>query len=256
MIFSCSMIEPGQPWLTTSGSASSCFERTWMKWMSSPSISVMNCGRPFSFASTRRQSYSVAQWRASFCIVASGTPCESSETVSRSGHWVASMRRRKSSRASSGTATLKGRISVAVPTVLVMTAPVRVSQRPEPGPDLGREDVRLLPGGEVVAAVELVEVDEVRISPLRPCPGRLVDLVREDADGGRDGDALVVEEAELVLPVEAGRRDARVRQPVQRHVVEDLVPGEVADRVAVEGPHDVGEAPGIVVDHPGRQSDG
>ena len=40
MIFSCSTIEPGQPWETTIGSASSCLERTWMKWMSSPSISV------------------------------------------------------------------------------------------------------------------------------------------------------------------------------------------------------------------------
>ena len=29
-----------------------CSERTWMKWMSSPSISVMNCGSAFSFAST------------------------------------------------------------------------------------------------------------------------------------------------------------------------------------------------------------
>src|SRR5262245_21376110 len=227
-----------------------------MKWMSRPSISVMNCGRALSCASSRPKSYSVAQYRTSFCIVASGTPCESSGTVSLSGHWVASMRARRSSICASETATLKGRISVAVSIVLVMTAPVRVSKRPEPGPHLGREDVRLLPGGEVVARVDLVEVGEVRISPLRPCPGRLVDLVREDADGGRDGDALVVEEAEFVLPVEAGRRDARVRQPVQRHVVEDLVPGEVVDRAAVEGLHDVGEAPGVVVDHPGRQSDG
>ncbi len=61
MIFSCSMIEPGHPWLTTSGSASSCRERTWMKWMSRPSISVMNCGSAFSSASHLRQSYSVAQ---------------------------------------------------------------------------------------------------------------------------------------------------------------------------------------------------
>ena len=56
MIFSCSMIEPGHPCLTMSGNASSCCERTWMKWMSSPSISVMNCGRAFSFASHLRQS--------------------------------------------------------------------------------------------------------------------------------------------------------------------------------------------------------
>src|SRR5262249_24162865 len=61
MIFSCSMTEPGHPWLMMSGKASSCFERTWMKWMSSPSISVMNCGSAFSLASHLRQSYLVPQ---------------------------------------------------------------------------------------------------------------------------------------------------------------------------------------------------
>ena len=62
MIFSCSTIEPGQPCVTMSGSAFSCFERTWMKWMSSPSISVMKCGQGVQPAPrTLRQSYSVAQ---------------------------------------------------------------------------------------------------------------------------------------------------------------------------------------------------
>jgi len=56
MIFSCSMIEPGQPCVTTIGSAPLCGERTWMKWMSSPSISVRNCGRAFSSASHLPQS--------------------------------------------------------------------------------------------------------------------------------------------------------------------------------------------------------
>ena len=55
------MTEPGQPWVMISGSASSCGDRTWRKWMSTPSISVVNCGSAFSRASTRRQSYSVAQ---------------------------------------------------------------------------------------------------------------------------------------------------------------------------------------------------
>ena len=59
MILSCSMIEPGQPWVMMIGSAFSCFERTWMKWMSSPSISVRKFGKEFSRASTLRQSYSV-----------------------------------------------------------------------------------------------------------------------------------------------------------------------------------------------------
>ena len=61
MIFSCSMIEPGQPCETISGSAFCSADRTWMKWTSSPSMLVMNCGSAFSFASHPRQSYSVAQ---------------------------------------------------------------------------------------------------------------------------------------------------------------------------------------------------
>jgi hypothetical protein len=44
MILSCSMIEPGQPCVTTSGSAFGWRDLTWMKWMSRPSMFVMNCG--------------------------------------------------------------------------------------------------------------------------------------------------------------------------------------------------------------------
>jgi hypothetical protein len=50
------LTEPGQPCVMISGNASSCGDLTWMKWMSTPSISVMNCGKAFSFASTLRQS--------------------------------------------------------------------------------------------------------------------------------------------------------------------------------------------------------
>jgi hypothetical protein len=50
------MTEPGQPWVTINGIAFSCFDRMWMKWISSPSISVMNCGYEFSRASHLRQS--------------------------------------------------------------------------------------------------------------------------------------------------------------------------------------------------------
>jgi hypothetical protein len=39
-----------------SGSAFSCFDLTWMKWMSTPSICVMCCGSALSFASALRQS--------------------------------------------------------------------------------------------------------------------------------------------------------------------------------------------------------
>ena len=50
------MTEPGQPCVMTSGIASSCGDRTWMKWISTPSISVVNCGSAFSFVSHLRQS--------------------------------------------------------------------------------------------------------------------------------------------------------------------------------------------------------
>jgi hypothetical protein len=56
MIFSSSTIEPGHPCVTMSGIALGCLERTWMKWMSSPSILVVNCGNAFSRASHLRQS--------------------------------------------------------------------------------------------------------------------------------------------------------------------------------------------------------
>jgi hypothetical protein len=61
MTFSISITEPGQPCVMISGNASSRWERTWMKWMTRPSISVTNCGTAFSRASNLRKSYSVPQ---------------------------------------------------------------------------------------------------------------------------------------------------------------------------------------------------
>src|SRR3712207_1102151 len=158
-----------------------------------------------------------------------GTPWDWSGTVSFSGHCVATMRRRRSASFSSDTSTVNGRISVAVSTVLVMAIP-SLAQRPERRAHLGGEQLGLLPGGEVVALVDLVEVDEVRVGTLGPAPRRPVQLAREDADGRRHGDALDVEEAERVLPVETARGDAGVRHPGERDVVQHLVAGEVPDR--------------------------
>jgi hypothetical protein len=56
MTLRSSMTEPGQPCVMITGSAFSWRERTWMKWMSMPSMLVLNCGSAFSFASTLRQS--------------------------------------------------------------------------------------------------------------------------------------------------------------------------------------------------------
>ena len=56
-----SAIEPGQPWVRTSGVAPSCGERTWSRWMStgaqpSTDTEVVNCGKAFRRASRARQS--------------------------------------------------------------------------------------------------------------------------------------------------------------------------------------------------------
>ena len=74
MTSSISITEPGQPCVMINGSASSCFDRTWMKWIVSPSISVVNCGSALSLAATRPRSYSVAQYRPSACSIVDCTP--------------------------------------------------------------------------------------------------------------------------------------------------------------------------------------
>ena len=56
-----SATELGKPCVSTSVRASGCPERTWMKWIVCPSISVVNCGYAFSPASWARQSNPVRQ---------------------------------------------------------------------------------------------------------------------------------------------------------------------------------------------------
>src|SRR5262249_23245454 len=75
----------------------------------------MKLGTALIFASHLRQSCSFAQYCASFCIVANCTPCVASPTCSRSGHFVATMRLRKS--ASSASAALKLKVRIAPPSV-------------------------------------------------------------------------------------------------------------------------------------------
>ena len=136
-----------------------------------------------------------------------------------------------------------------------------LAERSERRPELCGEELRLLPGREVAALVELVVVDELGIRPLRPTPRGLILLARKDAHGHRDGDALGVEKAALVFPVETRRRDPRVRQPVERDVVEDLVARQFAG--GARGPvQSRGDRRGrlavsiIVVEKPGGQADG
>src|SRR5205814_10249951 len=101
-----------------------------------------------------------------------------------------------------------------------------VAQRFESRPKLGDEEFRLLPRREVAAFAELVVVDQFGIRPLRPTPRAQIDLVRKGAYGNRDGNAFDTEIREFAFPVEACSGNRRVRQPGDRDVVEDIVPGE------------------------------
>ena len=54
-------------------------------------------------------------------------------------------------------------------------------ERSEPRADLLREKLRLLPGREVPAFIELVVVDEFGIRPLRPAPRSWIQLFNNGA---------------------------------------------------------------------------
>jgi hypothetical protein len=119
----------------------------------------------------------------------------------------------------------------------------------------------LLPGREVAALVDLVEVDQVGIGFLGPAARGLVLLAGKDGHGNRDGDALGVEEATTIFPIQARRRNSCVRQPVKRDVVEDLVTRQFA-RIARGPVQGLGYRRGrlavgiVVVEKPCGQADG
>src|SRR5262249_58032183 len=95
---------------------------------------------------------------------------------------------------------------------------------------LRREQLRLFPGGEVTAPVDLVEVSQGRVGVLDPAARRLEDLTGEggEADRERGRRRSLTGRARgglSAFPVGPGRRGAGSRQPVQRDVVEDVVAG-------------------------------
>src|SRR5262245_10730082 len=103
-------------------------------------------------------------------------------------------------------------------------------------------------------------MNQTWIGPFRPTPRRLVLLPRKDAYGDRNGDALGVEEASVIFPIQARRRDPRIRQPVERDVVKDLVPREFAcgARRSVKSRGEGGgrlAAPVAVIQEPGGEPD-
>src|SRR5437762_11329313 len=76
---------------------------------------------------------------------------------------------------------------------------------------LGREDFRLFPRRKVAAFVEFVIMDKLRVSLLSPAPWSLVELVWERAHRDRNDDVFRSKEGELAFPIQARRRDSRIR---------------------------------------------
>src|SRR5262245_21232039 len=130
-----------------------------------------------------------------------------------------------------------------------------LAERPERRPDLPREELWLLPGDKVPAFVEPAVVDEPGIRSLGPASRGLIELVWEGAQGNWRFDSQWHEERELVFPVEPSRRDAGARQPVERDVVEDVVPRQPFG-LAIEDSCDESVATCVVVQDPRGQPDG
>src|SRR5215207_7054924 len=64
------------------------------------------------------------------------------------------------------------------------------AQGAERRPELGREELRLLPGREVAALVDLVEVNQIAIGAPGPCLRGSLALPRKHRDGHRERDLV------------------------------------------------------------------
>src|SRR2546425_7310660 len=89
---------------------------------------------------------------------------------------------------------------------------------------------------------------------IRPAPRCRIDLIGEDAYGSRDRHTLWSEKGELALPIETSRRDRRLRQPVKRDIIEDVVTRQ-AFGLAIKHAGDERTTPVVVVEHPRSQPD-
>src|SRR3954466_11248580 len=78
----------------------------------------------------------------------------------------------------------------------------RSTERPEACAQIVNDCLRLLPCGEVPAFRMTVVEQEIRIGALRPTTRTFGDLLRENADDSRNGDAQVVDEAALEFRIE------------------------------------------------------
>src|SRR6266849_8406100 len=131
---------------------------------------------------------------------------------------------------------------------------LRWTQRPERRSHLRAEELRLFPRREVTALVELVVINELGIRLLCPTPWSCIDLVWKYTHGSRDRHTFRSEKGQLAFPIETSGRNRRIRQPVERHIVEDVVARE-AFTLAIEDACDERITAGVVVEHPGGKAD-
>src|SRR3989449_7950645 len=89
---------------------------------------------------------------------------------------------------------------------------------------------------------------------LCPTPRGLIELVRKGAHGNRYRDTFRGEKGELAFPIQTSRRDRRVRHPVERDVVEDVVSAEALSLTVKDG-CDERVTGRVMVEHPGGQPD-
>src|SRR5215211_7297066 len=116
----------------------------------------------------------------------------------------------------------------------------------------------------MASPVDLVEIGEARVNRLNPAAWGSPDLAGEccEADGNRDrrrsfAGCTSCGQNLSELPVPPGGRGPGARQPVQRNVVDDALPGEIARGLAVdERARDLVVAVRIMVEQPGREPDG
>src|SRR4249919_680918 len=98
-------------------------------------------------------------------------------------------------------------------------------------------------------------MDELGIRSLCPTPRHRVDLVWKDTHCNRDSDVLRGNETQLVLPIQARRGHRRVRQPVERDVVEDVVSRQAFGSTIKDACNEL-VAAYVMVKYPGGQADG
>src|SRR3954452_4531270 len=110
----------------------------------------------------------------------------------------------------------------------------RAAQRAERRAHLVAEYLGLLPSGEMATPICSVEVDELWIRPLRPASWCLEALAGKRGHCCRDGDPCGQVQVDLVLPIEARRRDGRVGQPVKHYIIEHVGQCQVARRMPAD----------------------